>query len=170
MKELKVVNDELRKMAISCGLCGQWQDEWKYDWDVNRLFSQFYRGIDFFLDKRFVTDEYIKDNFDKETLRQNGMLVDDEFSMMNPNNAILIGRSKGTVRMNGFKVTTVYVTDESRLKIICKNRSFAMVHAYGNTSIDAKAYDSASIVVIRHSDSVSVTASEDVKIKDEIFL
>lgn len=168
MKELKVVNDELRKMAISCGLCGQWQDEWKYDWDVNRLFSQFYRGIDFFIDKRFVTDEYIKDNFDKETLRQNGMLVDDEFSMMNPNNAILIGRSKGTVRMNGFKVTTVYVTDESRLKIVCKNRSFAMVHAYGNTSIDAKVYDSASIVVIRHSDSVSVTAGEEVKIKDEI--
>ena len=168
MKEINALNKEIRDMAVSCGLCGQWQDEWKYDWDIDRMFSQFYRGMDFFIDKRFVSAEYIKQNFDRDILRQNGVIVDDEFSLMNPNNAILIGESKANVRMNGFKATTIYVTDKGKLKVTGKNKSFAMIHAYGNARIEAKTYDAATIVVIRHSENVSVSADEKVKVKDEI--
>ena len=67
-----------------CGLCNQWQMEWSIDWNNDRMISQFYRGIDFYLKTRFVDRQFIKENFDIGLLRKNGILVDDTYSLINP--------------------------------------------------------------------------------------
>ena len=168
MKDSVTLNKEIREMAISHGLCEGWQKEWEYDWDQDRMISQFFRGIDFFIYKRFIPVEYIKVNFDKYFLRHKGIIIDDTYSLLNPTNAILVGNSKSTIRINGMKASTIYVTDSSKATITVRDKSFAMVHLYGQSSIDAKAYDSASITIIKHSELANTKVSGRCKVLNEI--
>lgn len=159
----KIINKLLKEKAIDCGLCDQWKKEWEQDWDFEKLANQFYRGLDFYLKTRFIPTKFFKESFDIDFLRKNGILVDDKYSLLNPENAILIGNSNGTVRMNGFKATNVYVVDKSHLKIIAKNRSFVIVHALDRCVINASKNDLAHLVVIKHSPDVKVEGNAIVK-------
>ena len=164
----KELNKDLRSMAIGCGICKQFLDEWGKDWTVDHMISQFFKGIDFYLKKRFVSNEYIKANFDRDFLRSKGALVDDKYSLLNPTQAILIGNSNGTLRINGYTVSTIYVIDDSHAKIIVKGNAFALVHALGNARIDASLQGNAKCTVLRHSETASVIASAGVKVTDEL--
>lgn len=164
----KELNNSLRTKAVSCGLCNDWQKEWRQDWNLDRMVSQFYRGIDFFIDKRFVSNEFIKDNFNKDFLRRNGIIVDDTYSMVNPLYSILVGKSKSTIRMNGYKAGTTYILDNSEVNVKASGKSFIIVHAYGCAKINAEQDDKARVVVIKHSTQCHVVAKENIKVVEEI--
>lgn len=166
--EEKYINNELRRMAVSCGLCNQWQEDWKNDWNLPKMVDKFFSGIDFYLKTRFVSRQFIMESFPLEFLRENGIIVNDKYSLMNPEHAILIGDSSSTIRVNGFKSATVYVTDNSHLKVYAKNRAFVIVHALDSAEIDGKAYGEADIVIIKHSTSIKITPDESIRIKEEL--
>lgn len=163
----KELNKELKEKAIACGLCQQWQNEWQCDWSMEKMISQFYRGLDFFLKKRFVSNSFIKKNVPIEFRRSNGILVDDKYSLVNPENAILLGKSESTIRINGSKASHVYVTDKGKLTVIAKNRAFVLVHLLDDASVDAQAFDSARLVVIQHSNGVSIKTNDLAIVKRE---
>lgn len=167
MIDNKALNELLRQKTIACGLCSQWQSEWNEDWDLDRMATRFYRGIDFFLEKRFLTISEIKDMFDQKWLRDNGILADDDYSLLNPENAILLGNSKSTVRLNGSNAANVYVTDNSWAKVIVKDRAFVIVHVLGKAQVDIKRYGRASCTVILHSEEAVIDADDSVKVKYE---
>ena len=168
MKDERMLNDRLRKAAISCGLCDQWQQDWQYDWTPETMVSRFFRGIDFFFDKRFISNDDIKNLFDKDFLRRNGIIVDDQYSLLNPKYAAILGKGTSTIRMNAYNGGTVYVADNSQVKIIASGNAFVMVHVLGNAQIDTEQKDKASIIVLRHSNGCKVTASGNVRVKDEL--
>lgn len=161
------LNTILRSDAIGCGLCSQWQKEWSADWNKDKLIRRFFKGIDFFLDTRFVSNEEIKKLFDREYLRGKGILVDDTHSLLNPKNAILLGASTARIRMNAYNTGTLYVTDTSKVSITARNSSFIMVHALGAPRIDVTQEDKAQVVIIKHSHDCVVASHGDVKIKEE---
>lgn len=163
----KELNNELRTKAIANGLCKQWQNEWKEDWDQDKMIRQFYRGLDFFLKRRFMSNDFMKQNFDIKFRRENGVLVDDKYSLMNPETALLIGNSESTIRVNGCQASHVYVLDDSKIKVYAKNKSFVIVHALGSAQIEAKAYDSARLVVIQHSHDIKLNVDENIVLKEE---
>lgn len=167
MNDNVTINRILRQKAISSGLCEIWQQEWKYDWDSERMVSQFYRGIDFFLKYRFMSNEDFKEYFDKDFLRNHGVLVDDRYSLLNPKNAILIGNSQSTVRINSYNVCTVYAVDCSSVNVIAKNSSFVMIHLLGQAKAEVCQDDKAKAVVIRHSPDNAVTTYGSVSVKEE---
>lgn len=167
MKEVKELNTQLRNKAINCGLCNQWQKEWKNDWDFEKMANQFYLGLDFYLKTRFMSKEFIKQSFDLDYRRKNGVLVDDKYSLINPKNSILIGDSDGTIRVNGTSSSNIYVTDNSKLKIIGRNRSFVIVHALDNAQIYAEQYDKARLVVIKHSHDAKISTFGNVTLREE---
>lgn len=166
MKE-KELNKELRERAIAHGLCRQWQEEWKDDWSLDKMMRRFYKGLDFYLKKRFVSGSFIKKNFPIDYRRKNGLLVDDTYSLVNPSEAILIGDSTSTIRINNTNTSNIYVTDKSKLKVIAKNRAFVIVHMLDSSSVGAEAYDSAKLIVIQHANSVHINANEQVEVKRE---
>lgn len=168
MKQIEALNEQIRSKAIEKGLCDKWKEDWESDWSLDKLVDKFYRGIDFFLDKRFVSNDYIKESFDKDWLRKNGILVDDEYSLLNPDSAIFLGNSQSTIRFNGYNAATIYVTDESNVKVIAKNKSFVLVHVLGNAQVEAKTYDSANITVLIHSKESIVIADNGIKVKEEL--
>ena len=167
MKNGKELNKSLREMTISCGLCQQWQGEWKQDWNLDKMVSQFYRGIDFFISKRFMPNGFIKGNFDRDFLRENGVLVDDEYSLLCPRNAILIGKSKSNIRFNAYNTGTLYILDESVAKVTAKGGAFVMVHVYGKAQLEAEQTDKARIVVVNHSEESIIIAADNVKVREE---
>ena len=163
----KELNKELRTQAINNGLCAMWQKEWKKDWDLDKMISQFYRGIDFFLDKRFVSNNFIKENFDRDFLRKNGILVDDTYSLLNPRNAILIGESQSTIRFNNYMVTTIYVIDNSKAKILAKGHSSVIVHLLGNPQVEVEQKEHGNVLIINHSKESVIISDDGIKIKEE---
>jgi len=162
----KELNNSLRTKAVNCGLCNGWQEEWRQDWGLDKMISQFYRGIDFFIDKRFVSNEFIKNSFDKDFLRRNGVLVDDAYSLLNTPNAIFIGDSKATVRFNGFSTGTVNVLDNSDARIVAKGNSFVMVHAYGSSQVSIEQKDKSKVVVVTHSKQCVVISDDNITLRE----
>ena len=168
MKSERELNERIRNSAISCGLCSQWQREWRNDWNLDKLVERFYKGLDFFLKTRFVSNDFIKEGFDKGFLRRKGIIVDDAYSLLNPQMAIMLGASKSMVRVNGYTVSTIYVTDSSDVKVSAKGHSMCLVHVLGQASVSAMNEDKASITVINHSTASSISAADGVKILDEM--
>lgn len=165
--EILELNKELRTQAINNGLCAMWQKEWKEDWDLDKMISQFYRGIDFFLDKRFVSNNFIKENFDRDFLRKNGILVDDTYSLLNPRNAILIGESQSTIRFNNYMVATIYVIDNSKAKILAKGHSSVIVHLLGTPQVEVEQKEHGNVLIINHSKESVIISDDGIKIKEE---
>lgn len=168
MKSEKELNESIRNKAVSCGLCAEWQKNWKNDWNLDKLVDRFYKGLDFFLKTRFVSNDFIKDNFEKGFLRKKGIIVDDAYSLLNPQMAIMLGSSKSMVRVNGYTVSSIYVTDSSDVTVAAKGHSMCLIHVLGQASVYARNEDMASITVINHSTASNISAVSGVKIIDEM--
>lgn len=153
----KELNSELRQAAIKNGLCKQWQEEWKQDWDHKKMVSQFYRGIDFYLKKRFMSNDFLKENFDRDFLRKNGILVDDTYSLLNPDRAVFIGESSSHVRFNGRNSATIYILDKSKVKVTSRGEAFVIVHLLGSAELEAEQLAKSEIVAVVHSGDCKVT-------------
>lgn len=157
--DVKAINEILRDDAISNGLCAQWQSDWREDWDAQKMVDKYKEGIDFCIKHGYPGNEFIKQNFPKELLRENAVLVDDRWSLLNQKTCVLLGNSESTIRYNGRTVGSVYVKDNSRCTITAKVFSFCLVHAFDNARINCEATEQAAIVIIKHSEKVIVDKS-----------
>lgn len=165
----KELNISLRKDAIGFGLCKQWQADWKSDWDMQTLIDKYKEGIDFCLLNDYPGNEFIKTNFSQDILRENAILVDDKYSLLNQRICVLLGNSNSTIRYNGRNLGAVYVKDNSHCEVIAKGFSFCIIHAFGNSHLKCSAFDKANIVVLKHSKDIEVEKSEGfVRIKEEL--
>lgn len=154
-------------MAIEHGLCDRWQELWSEDWNENMMIAMFYKGIDFFFDKRFISNDFIKESFELDFLRENGILVDDKRSLLNLKHVCILGNSEASIRFNASHLGEVYVADNSRLHLIARNNAFVIVRLIGNAQTDIKQVDSAVVKVIRHDVTTKVKTSDGVKVAEE---
>lgn len=162
------LNSELKTQAITNGLCEEWQGIWKEDRTPEQLIKMMYNGLDFCLIHHWPSNDFIKQNFDLDTLRQNGVLVDDTYSLLNPANSLILGNSNAKIRYNFTYIGNVNVRDRSDVTLTAKGRSFVIVHLFDNASITAHQADNASIVIIKHSTNVHIHSNEGVKIREEL--
>ena len=166
--ELNTLNKSLRKDAIDFGLCQQWQGDWQGDWDKEKMVEKFFQGMDFCLKHRYPTNQFIVDNFDLDFRRKSNVLVDDKWSLLNPPHALILGKSESTIRMNAHNATTIYMRDESYVKLLASGLSFVIVHLLDSAHITVETKDKAHVVVIAHSkDAALITDCEDVAYKEE---
>ncbi|MBR1556693.1 MAG: hypothetical protein IJ647_02855 [Prevotella sp.] len=165
---MKKLNSDLRNDAISFGLCDQWQGDWKNDWDREKLVAKMYQGMDFCLKYRYPSKQFILDNFEQEFRRKSCVLVDDKYSLLNPQNALLLGNSESTIRMNAHNSATIYMRDESHVKLFASGLSFVIVHLLESAQVEVETKDNAHVVVITHSKFASlITGCQDVVYKEE---
>ena len=166
--EHNVLNRELRQMAVNHRLCKQWQKDWEVEWSLDRMAEQFFRGIDFYLSERFVSREFIMENFDKQFLREKCILVDDVYSLSNPGRSILIGNSSSTIRFSGSKIGTVYLTDSSSCKILAQGNCHIIIHLLDDSKVYIEQSGNARVVALRHSESCTVDSHGNIKVKYEL--
>lgn len=170
MIDEKELNKTLRESAIKNGLCAQWQKEWEKDWDIEYMISQFFRGLDFFLIHRFMTNDFMKENFNIDVRRSHNILVDDEYSLSNPKQALIAGDSKATIDADSWAVTTIYAIDNSYVNITAKDCSIVMIHLLDSAQVNVKKKDNSKVFVYIHSKKAVVISDDDIKIREEIII
>jgi len=161
------INKTLREQAIANGLCQQWQKKWNRSLSQDELAGFFYDGLDFCLKHRWPTNQFIKENFSIDFLRKVGVFVDDTRSVLNKEQCVILGKSKVRLRYNSSNDGNVYVRDSSFVFLESKGSGLIIVHLFDKATITARQHGTGSIVVIKHSEDVTITADDDVKIVEE---
>ena len=114
-KNLGQINQELRSFAISHGLCSKWQKEWENDWSFDTLAQRYLMGIDFCFKHEYPSNEYLLSNFEQSFRRSVGIIVDDNYSLINPEVCAIIGNSKAKVRTNSNTASAIWVKDNAEV-------------------------------------------------------
>lgn len=157
----------LRESARQKGLCDEWYNDWEDDTNAETLVEKMYKGLDFVLKHHWPSNDFIKENFNLGFLRKNKVFVDDKYSIVDPEQSLILGKSEIRVRYNAAHHGIIHVRDNSSVKLTAKNRCFVIVHLYDKAHIDANQFDSARIVLILHSTDATFIAGKDVTIKEE---
>lgn len=159
--ELDNTNQVLRNQAIRDGLCQKWQNEvWNRNMSTDELVDMFYRGIDFAIEHHYPDKGTLLTLFGVRMLREYAVLVDDHFSLLNPEHAILIGDSTTNARYNGHIVAELYLTDNSTADVYAREKAHVIVHLYGQSSVRIHSFDSSDVLAVRHSVDASCSIEE----------
>lgn len=161
------LNRTLKESARSYGLCDEWYNEWKEDCTLSELAEKMYKGLDFCLKLHWPSNNFIKEHFDLDFRRMVNVFVDDKYSILNQKECLVLGNSEITARYNGTNNGYIHVRDNSSLRVVAKNSSFALIHLYEKSYISVEQYDNAKVVLIKHSQDVTIIAEKNVKIREE---
>ena len=137
-KELSI---KLREDARRLGLSKECYDKWKDETSQEELCKKYKTGLDFCIKHNWPSNSFIKQHFTQEFRRKNGILVDDICSYPERNDEtrrliyikeyVLLGKSHATLRYS-FRphVCSVWVCDNSHIKVFVKYGAFIMIHLY----------------------------------------
>lgn len=160
-KNLGTINNELRSSAIGHGLCAMWQRDWKEDWDFKTLAQRYLRGIDFCFKHEYPSNEYMLRISEQSFRREVGIIIDDNYSLLNPEVCAIMGNSKVKVRTNSNTASSIWVKDNAEVTLIARGRSSQHVHVFGNAKIIVEDCEmGAEVLIFRHSDKVEVVPYE----------
>lgn len=161
------LNTALREEARFLGLCDHWYNAWKNNCKNEELVAKMYKGLDFCIKNHWPSNDFILKHFDINFLRKNNVFVNDKYSVVSPNESLILGTSEMTIRYNADSYGNIHIRDNSVVKLTARNRSFVIVHMYENASISAEQFDKATVVIVKHSQNVHITAEENIKVREE---
>lgn len=149
---LKEINETLFAQAKELKMCDAVHKAWYNKiWDADALADVMYRNLDFCIDHRWPAKETFIELFSADERHRNGIVADEQWSLLNQTFAIVIGSSKAKARYNAFNVGKIYVFDDSTCEITVKGHASVSIHIYDTASVDVTAQDSAHVLVVRHS-------------------
>lgn len=166
-KELSVV---LRESAIKHGLCDEWRNEWKDNSTPQELINKYLRGLDFALANHWPSNDFIKENFDKDILVKNNIIVDMKRSVLNPRICVVLGSSEVNVRLNSRHPSEIYVRDDAHITIYVHTREKVIVHAFENAHIEVlpdALYD-VDVLVLNHSENTTIESPAHVRVVEDL--
>lgn len=163
---MDILNKTLKERAILFGLCEQWQGEWASDRDKLELIDMYKRGIDFCFKNQYPSNEFIKDNFDRQLLIENAMFIDesvDEFNSISP--CILLGSSTGKLSFDKFSSCDIYMRDNVDIEISAKGFSRISINVYSSSKVHIVQDGMAKVYVYKHGDDCEISAQGEVMIR-----
>lgn len=114
-KELSMV---LKRKAVMCGLCAQWQSEWGSAETVESLIGKFKRGIDFCMENGFPGADFIDAHFDRGVLHKFHIYVNEAVELCDvDDDVVCVGNCRLSVRQGDFHTGQLYVSGCSRVEV-----------------------------------------------------
>lgn len=162
----KQLNNTLREEARFLGLCDEWYGAWR-EYSLDELAQRMYKGIDFCLKHHWPSNEFIKKNFNRDFLREHGVFVDDEYSVCNVRNSLVLGGSKIRYRYSGNYYGNIRVRDLSLVEITARGNGLVIVHLFERACVRVEQLEKAKVTIIKHSPKVLINATDNVAIKEE---
>ena len=130
------------------------------------LINRYIHFIDFVLEANFPSNEFIKENFDKQLLEHNNIYVDAEFERRNARQVVVVqGSSKGDLLYEGYTTADVFVRHDSEVNIDCSRMSKVFISVYDNAKVNVSQRDEASVYVYLHGENCSVESDGDVMVR-----
>lgn len=156
----------MREEGRFLGMCDEFYNEtWNYSQE--QLVEKMFKGIDFCLQHHWPSNEFIKKNFKRDFLREHGVFLDDEYSICNTQESLVLGGSKIRYRYNGKHYGNIRVRDLSMVEVTAKGDVLVIVHLFECACAKVSQSDKAKVAVIKHSPNALVNASEGVRIVEE---
>ena len=155
--KLEEINKALYEKGVEHNMCSDVRDSWVNTLDKQELIDLWYANYDFALINHYPSNSDIKKFFDKKILRENNVLVDDKWSLLNPQKAMILGDSESNIRFNAFHVGQVWVRDNSMANIYVRDNADVTVCVIDHAEVNIVNYNStARVLVIKYSPKVSV--------------
>ncbi|MCM1223079.1 MAG: hypothetical protein NC548_52365 [Lachnospiraceae bacterium] len=150
---MKELNEILRSEAIGLGLCQQWQSDWRANKNTGELIEMFKRGIDFCLEHRWPSCEFIKANFDKVELHDHNVYVGENVTGTVLSDGVAVIREcNGVIHTGRNSVTTIHCQDSKIISIKAGRGARVFLHLY-NSTVERIEEDMHSVVkVYNHND------------------
>lgn len=161
------LNEILFSQARNLHMCGKVHKKWYgRTLSMDELFELYYANLDFCIDNQFPSVTQLKELLTDEQRRGHGMLADDSWSLLNPEHAIVLGRSKATIRFNAFNVGRVTVAGSSECEISVKGHARVVVHLYDHANVRVSSQDKSNATLIIHSDTCSFYTKGQTTVKE----
>jgi len=145
---------KLRQMARKNGLCDEWFEAWDDNTDNTTLLEKYKRGIDFSIEHDWISNEFIKSNWDKSTLQENGVFVDDKNILLKNKKGIFIINGESDIKMyfDGYDTADIYVRHLSKLEVIVQGHAKIRINIYDNSEIISNCNEDGRIYIYKHTD------------------
>lgn len=147
-------------------MCDEFYNE-KWNYSQEQLVKRMFKGIDFCLEHHWPSNEFIKKNFQRDFLRNQGVFVDDEYSVCNVQDSLVLGGSKIRFRYSGTYYGNIRVRDLSLAHVTARGDGLVIVHLFERACVTIERSEKAKVSVIKHSPNVLINAPEDVRIVEE---
>ena len=162
----KELNNTLREEGRFLGMCDEFYNE-KWDYSPEQLVQRMFKGIDFCLKHHWPSNEFIKRNFKRDFLRSQGVFVDDEYSICNVQESLVLGGSRIRYRYSGNYYGNIRVRDLSMAEVTARGDGLVILHLFERACAKVEQSEKAKVAVIKHSPNVIVTASDGVRVVEE---
>lgn len=129
------LSNVLREIGRMQGMCDDFYKNWTYD--IGELLDMYKRGQDFCIEHDYPPIDFIRDNFDKNLLREHGIYVDDELDLEITRSGIYIflGNCKGRVHFKEWCAADVYLRHCCDLEIDSSDMAKVYISLYDNSNI-----------------------------------
>jgi len=156
---IKEVNSRLYEQGIMRNMCQDAIDKWNHTLSEQELIDLWYDNYDFAVINHFPDNETIKKCFQQEVLRKNNILVDDEWSLLSPEKAMILGKSVTKIRFNTYNVGQVWVRDMSKAEIYVRDNADVTVCVLDDAIVNIVCYNkTARVLVIKYSKNARITS------------
>lgn len=163
------VSEELKQQAIKLGLCREWTNDWNKP-DLDSLCEMFISGQDFCIKHNYPSNEYIKNNFGG-IAEDHGIFVDSNIELINPDIAILLGSTKGSITLSGFVSRDIYVRNDSDVSITIKDSAKAFIRVFNNAKVTVDNQSISKVFVYKYTDGFTgnIFINENVVVRQKSF-
>ena len=145
------LNKDLRDAAIRFGLCTEWTNDWSENHNKQELIEMWLRGIDFAISHNYPSNEFIKENFSAELLKENNVFIDSIIREYNLNRiAMACGNSEGELVFDRFSSCDMYIRHTSKVHFDVSQVAKVFINLYDNAEITIKQSDIAKVYVYLH--------------------
>ena len=135
--DMENLSETLKQQAISLGLCKQWTEAWGNP-DQQDLIDKYKSGLDFCIEHQYPSNEFIRENFDRELLHENLIYVDEQLCLDDAPSGeyVLNGECTGTLHFRSWTAATVYVRHTSNVSIIAEDFAKVFVRVYDGAEVN----------------------------------
>lgn len=145
------LSDIIKREAIERNMCPEGIKGWADNTDADGLIEKYKKHIDFILlqDDPWPSSEFIRDNFDTETLHRNLFFIDETINLPDAPSGVYVinGACTGVLNFGQWAAATVYVRHDSRIRICADDFAKVFVRVYDDAVVETEAGERARIKV-----------------------
>lgn len=163
------LSKELAKQAAKFGICQEWHTKLKSLEDKKELIKMYLSGIDFCLSNDYPNNDFIRANF-KGFMEDFGVFLDDNIELSNTPKCVALGETTGSIELDGYCVSEIFIKHKSNLNIIAKDNAFVMIDVFDNVKLTCEAYGNAKVCINIYGNATIESKEHDsglIKIKDK---
>lgn len=164
----KELNNSLRNLARSLGLCDQWFGEWKENESQDELVKKYKRGIDFAIKNEYPSNDFIKNNFDKDILHEHHVYVDESIPVKGESGVwVMNGQCDGVILFDEWSAATLYVRHNSKLKVVCAGHSKVFISVFDQSEVEVYSMENSCVYVYKNGERCKCVTSEGVRVREK---